>query len=128
MSNKDEMERIRRRHEQQLRARDPRKKQREHDRLVSKKFQKKNDTLGDVLQGIPVTWWGMILGGLLGFMAALVLGQVLKIRPIPQIDAFWAEYIWYTLIFFGVALGRLLGAALDWEKEDHDKMVIRGRR
>ena len=128
MSNKDEIERIRRLTERQLRARDPRNKQRKHDRLVSKKFQKKNDTLLDVLQEIPVTWWGMILGGLLGFMIALVLDKVLKVRPIPQLDAFWVEYIWYMLIFFGIAIGRLLGSVLDWQDEDHDKMVVRGRK
>jgi hypothetical protein len=58
----------------------------------------------------------------------MVLDRVLKIRPLPQIDAFWVEYIWYTLVLFGVAIGRLVGAALDWQAEDHDKMVVRGRK
>jgi hypothetical protein len=128
MSNKDEIDRIRRRRDRQLRARDPKKKQREHERRVSKKFKKKKVTVLDVLRDIPGKWWGLIIGGILGFTVALILDQVLKIKPIPQIDAFWVEYIWYTLILFGVAVGWVIGVVLDWQEEDHDKMVVRGRK
>lgn len=128
MSNQNDIERIRRLRERQLQARDPKKKQREHERRVSHKFEQKNDTLFEMLRQIPITWWGTILGGMLGFVIALVFDQVLKIRPIPQIDAFWTEYLWYMLVFVGIAVGRLLGAVLDWQGEDHDKLVVRGRK
>ena len=126
MSNQREIERIKRLLERQLRARSPKKAARAQPPGEKKKFEKKKLSLVEILQDIPVTWWGMILGGVLGFLIALVLAQVLKVRPIPQIDAFWTEYLWYTLIFFGIAIGRMLGAALDWQAEDHARLVVRG--
>ena len=123
----DEVERIRRIRERQLRARDPLKGQRKRDRITRSKFKKKNDTLGDMLREIPAKWWGMIIGGLVGFVIAFVLERILNVKLL-KIEAFWVEYLWYTLIFFGIAIGRGLAAAMDWAAEDHDKLVTRGRR
>lgn len=126
MSNRDELERLRRLRERQIAARNPHKKQLKHDQKVRGKFAKKNESLKDILAVISPTWWGTIIGGIVGFVLATVFHLVLRIKPL-KLDAFWVEYLWYTLVLFGVVIGRILGAALDWQDE-HEKTVVRGRR
>lgn len=124
MSDRDEIERIRRIRERQLAARDPTAAERRAQKQLASRYAHKKITLLDVVQNIPAKWWGMIIGGLLGFILALVLDQVLHVR-IPNVDAFWVEYMWYTLVFFGVAIGRGLAAAMDWSEDDHRMEVLR---
>ncbi|MBN1936207.1 MAG: hypothetical protein JW934_16180 [Anaerolineae bacterium] len=126
MSNKDELERLRRLRERQIASRNPHKKLLKHDEKVRGKFAKKSESWKEILAVIPTTWWGMIIGGIVGFILALVFHLVLKVKPL-KLEAFWVEYLWYTLILLGVAIGRMLGAALDWQ-DDHEKTVVRGRR
>jgi hypothetical protein len=91
MSNQqDEIERIRRIRERQLRARDPTAAQQKFQRQYAARYQKPKISIGDVLADIPAKWWGMILGGLLGFLIALVLDKVLHVKLV-NIDAFWVE-------------------------------------
>ena len=124
MSDRDEIERIRRIRERQIAARDPTAEERRVQKKVAARYKKQRITALDVVQNIPAKWWGMILGGLIGFIAALVLDKVLHVR-IPNVDAFWVEYMWYSLVFFGVAMGRGLAAAMDWSEDDYRMEVSR---
>jgi hypothetical protein len=124
MSDRDEIERIQRIRERQLRSRDPTAAQRKVQRQVAARYRPSKVTLRDVMAHIPAKWWGMIVGGLVGFVLALVLDQVLHVRLV-HIDAFWVEYMWYSLVFFGIALGRGLAAAMDWSEDDYDALVGR---
>lgn len=123
MSDHDEIERIRRIRDRQLAARDPRAEVRRVQKKMASRYTKKRITLLDVLENIPAKWWGMIIGALVGFALALVLDKVLHVR-IPNAEGFWVEYMWYTLVFFGIAMGRGLAMAMDWSDEDYDKMVL----
>jgi hypothetical protein len=123
-SERDEIERIRRIRERQLRARDPLAREREWQQNIARRQQKGKITFWDVLANIPAKWWGMILGALVGFVLALVLDRVLHVRLV-NVDAFWVEYMWYALIFFGIVMGRGLAMAIDWGEEDYDMLVRR---
>jgi hypothetical protein len=123
-SERNEMERIRRIRERQLKARDPLAREREWQQNIARRQKKGNITFWDVLGNIPAKWWGMILGALVGFLLALVLDRVLHVRLV-NVDAFWVEYMWYALIFFGIVMGRGLAMAVDWGEEDYDMLVRR---
>jgi hypothetical protein len=124
MSERDEIERLRRLRERQLAARDPTAKDRQFQKTLASRYVKKRVTLIDVVSNIPAKWIGTILGGVIGFILALVLDQVLHLR-LPNVSGFWVEYIWYSLVFLGVAMGRGLAAAIDWSEEDYDHLVLR---
>ena len=121
---RDEIERILRIRERQLRARDPLAREKKEQQLAAARYKKQKITVQDVLSNIPAKWWGMIIGGLVGFILALVLDQVLHVKLV-KIDAFWVEYMWYSLVFFGVVMGRGLAMAVDWSEDDYDKLVMR---
>ena len=125
MSNRnDDPERIQRIRERQLRARDPLASQRKSQRLAATRYTPTKVTFREVMREIPGKWRGMIIGGFVGFILALILDRVLHIR-LPKFDAFWASYVWYSLIVFGVIVGRVLAMAMDWSEEDYDKLVQR---
>ncbi len=87
MSDQDKIERDRRIRDQQLRRRDPKARDRRTLQRISASYRRKRKqiTLQDVLKDIPGKWWGMILGGIIGTIGALVLGA--------QIEASWEEYL-----------------------------------
>jgi hypothetical protein len=120
----DDLERIRRIRDRQLRARDPLAAQRKSQRLAATRYTRPKVSFRDVMRDIPGKWRGMIIGGFIGFLLALVLDRVLHLR-FPKISTFWASYVWYSLIAFGVILGRVLAMAMDWSEEDYDKLVRR---
>ena len=118
MSNrKDEIERIQRIRDQQIRARDPRAHDRKRQQKVSARRSEKKFSFQDLLRSIPTKWWGMIIGGIIGLVFAIVLNKVV------ETEASWMEYVWYVIVLFGVAIGRGVGAAMDWSEEDHKKLV-----
>jgi len=121
-SDRDEIERMRRIRERQLHARDPLAKEKEFQRRVAGRRTETRFALSRVFEALPAKWWGMILGGLCGFVVALVLDRVLHIKVV-NVDAFWANYLWYGLIFAGVVIGRGLAMSLSWSEEDYDKLV-----
>ena len=123
-SERDEVERIRRIRERQLAARHPHAADRKRQQHISARYETSKVTVQDVLFNISAKWWGMIIGGSAGFVLALILDRVLHLR-LPKIDALWVEYVWYSLVFFGVVLGRGLARAMDWSEEDHEKLVLR---
>ena len=114
---KDEIERIQRIRDQQIRARDPRARDRKRQQRVSARYKEETFSFQDLLRSIPTKWWGMIIGGMIGLIAAIVLNKVV------ETEASWMEYVWYVVVLFGVAIGRGVGAAVDWSEEDHKKLV-----
>jgi hypothetical protein len=117
MSNRDEVERIQRIREQQLRARDPRARARKTQQKISVRHREETFLFQDLLRSIPAKWWGMIIGGMIGLIFAIVLNKAI------ETEASWMEYVWYGIVLFGIVLGRGVGAAVDWSEEDHKKLV-----
>ena len=118
MSNrKDEIERIQRIRDQQIRARDPRAHDRKRQQKVSARRSEKKFSFQDLLRSIPTKWWGMIIGGIIGLVAAIVLNKAI------EAEASWMEYVGYVIVLAGIVLGRGVGAAMDWSEEDHKKLV-----
>jgi hypothetical protein len=117
MSNRDEIERIKRIRDRQIRARDPRAQQREIQQKISARRREETFSLQDVLRNIPAKWWGMIIGGIIGLVVAVVLSKVI------ETEASWMEYVWYIVVLAGIVLGRGVGASVDWSEEDHEKLV-----
>jgi hypothetical protein len=117
MSNRDEIERIQRIRDQQIRARDPRSRDRKRHQRVGARYREEAFSFQDLLRSIPTKWWGMIVGGIIGLVFAIVLNKLV------ETEASWMEYVWYVIVLFGVALGRGVGAAMDWSEEDHKKLV-----
>jgi len=125
MSDREEIERIRRIRERQLAARDPTSAERRLHQEIAARRKPKKITFWDVMQNIPAKWWGMILGGIVGFILALILDQILQIQ-IPNVKGFWVEYMWYSLVFAGIAVGRGLAMAMDWSEDDY-RIEVKGR-
>jgi len=118
MSNRnDEIERIQRIRDQQVRARDPRAHDRKRHQRVSARYEEETFSFQDLLKSIPTKWWGMIIGGIIGLVFAIVLNKLV------ETDVSWIDYVWYLVVFACVVLGRGVGAAVDWSEEDHKKLV-----
>jgi integral membrane sensor domain MASE1 len=118
MSNRnDEIERIQRIRDQQIRARDPRARARKTQQKISARRREDTFSFQDLLRSIPAKWWGMIIGGVIGLVLAIVLSRAV------ETEASWVEYVWYVIVLVGIVLGRGVGAAMDWSEEDHEKLV-----
>jgi len=117
MSNRDEIERIKRIRDRQIRARDPRAQQREIQQKIKARHREEAFSLQDFLRNIPAKWWGMIIGGIIGLVVAIVLSKAI------ETEASWMDYAWYLVVFAGIVLGRGVGASVDWSEEDHEKLV-----
>lgn len=117
MSDRDEIERIQRIRDQQVRARDPRARDRKRQQKISARCREETFSLQDVLKNIPTKWWGMIIGGIIGLVVAIVLSKAI------ETEASWVEYVGYVIVLAGIVLGRGVGAAMDWSEEDHRKLV-----
>ncbi len=126
MGDQDEIERIKRIRARQLASRDPGKAERQREQLVSGRYHKENLTLVGMIRDIPAKWWGMIIGGLVGFFAALVLDRILHVQIFA--DATWSSFLWYILLLFGIAAGRAISMAMDWRADDQRELIDRGRR
>ena len=111
-SSEDEVRRLQRLQDQQIRDRDPTaKKVAQYQRTVSN-YQKrqKRITIGSVIRDLPAKIWFMIIGGL--------LGAVLAVALLIFIDAAWVQPLCLIVILFGLVSGRVMGAARDWGDED----------
>lgn len=107
----DERERLKRLREQQLRARNPKAKSEAQQRRIAEHHRKtaKPINLRTSLEYVPLRWWTMIIGALLG----LVIGVWLNVL----VDAAWTRTAILILMFAGIALGRLTGALLEWRSD-----------
>jgi hypothetical protein len=118
MSNRnDEIERIQRIREQQIRARDPRAHAKKTQQKVRARYKKEEFSFQDMLSNLPSKWWGMFIGGIAGVILAIVFSQAV------ETEASWVGYVGYLIVFAGIVLGRGVGAAVDWSEEDHEKLV-----
>lgn len=117
MSDKNEIDRLERLREQQLRARDPKKKDRQQARMISEKYRRRKKlTLGDIVKEIRGGWWGILVGGLVGAALGLLLQR--------QLDT--SSLVLYLLILIGIVVGRVVGMVADWREEDYSRLG-RGR-
>ena len=119
MSDKDEIERLKRIRDRQIRARDPQAKDREIQHRIATRYKKPKLTVKSIIEDIPGKWQGTILGAILGIIIAIAINVLL------DFEAAWMEYVVYLIIFICAAMGRALGAAMDWREEDHEKLVKR---
>jgi hypothetical protein len=115
----DEIERIRRIRDRQLRLRDPRTREHKVQRKAAARYRPQKVTLGGAIQEIPGKWLGTVVGGLLGVLLAVLFDLLVAA------DEWWMRYVPYAIAFAGLALGRMLGAILDWQEGDHDALVKR---
>ncbi|HLF26945.1 MAG TPA: hypothetical protein VJG32_11460 [Anaerolineae bacterium] len=106
----DELERLRRIREQQLRARDPTVKDKAFYGTVSARRKHDKLTLGGILKDFEHKWTWMFAGGILGLIIALVLAATVK--------ATWVPLVAGAIIFAGLVVGRVLGAVMDWRNDD----------
>jgi hypothetical protein len=113
----DEIERIQRIRDQQIRARDPRARDRKRQQKISARYREETFSFQDLLRSIPVKWWGMLIGGIVGLVLAIALNKAI------ETEASWMEYVGYVVVLAGIVLGRGVGAAMDWSEEDHKKLV-----
>lgn len=113
-SQEDEVRRLQRLRDEQLRDRDPNaKKNAQYKRVViNYQSRQKRITLGSVINDLPAKFWFMIIGGLLGVVLALVL-LILIAEP-------WVKTVGLIAVLFGLVSGRVMGAARDWGSEDWD--------
>ena len=108
----DERERLKRLRAQQLRARNPNAMSEAQQHRISEHHRKyaKPINLRTSLKYVPLRWWTMIIGALLGLSVGIWLHLL--------IEASWTRTALFLLIFAGLALGRLAGALLEWRSDD----------
>jgi Flp pilus assembly protein TadB len=107
----DERERLKRLRERQLRARNPNAKAEAQQRRISEHHGKtaKPINLRTTLDYVPLRWWTMVIGALLG----LVIGVWLNVL----VDASWTRTVLLIFILVGIVLGRLAGTLLEWRSD-----------
>jgi len=106
----DEIERLRRLRDRQLADRDPHAKDKRFYQDVSHRRKGKKFSLSNIVADFQAKWTWMLVGGIIGAVAALAMVLVFKEK--------WAEYVGYGFIVFGIVMGRLFGAVRDWGDED----------
>ena len=112
MSDKDEIERIKRIRDEQIRVRyDPDEKKARYDRISVQRRQGAKVTFGSVLKDVPDKIWWSLAGGLIGLVFTLIL---LRLPDPPS----YALYIGLAGIAFGLVVGFILGKQRDSGKED----------
>ncbi len=106
MSQNDEVERIKRIRDQQIRARDPEAPLRKRDQRISQQLKTgQRYTLKNIYADIPSSIWWMLgmallaMGGGLGFM--LIVREP------------WSIYVLIFLTLFGAVIGRIIGQLID---------------
>lgn len=115
----DEIERIRRIRDRQLQLRDPTAKGRRVQGRVAARYTPQKLTLSDAIREIPGKWLGMLMGGLIGILVGVLFDLLIAV------DDWWVRYVPYVIAFAGFAVGRMLGAVLDWREQDHEALVRR---
>lgn len=112
-SQNDEVERLKRIRDQQLKARDPQKKVRktQHNIATRYKSSRKQETAKSVMADIPKKWLGFVGGLFLGFLVLMVLPSFL--------DSNWTDLIGIGVMvilgFFGFAVGQAADAKAELE-------------
>lgn len=119
MSKKDdELERLKRIREQQIRARDPHAKEKKYHGTVSGKYRRKRKqvtfrgALKDELGAIPHKWRGLAIGVTLGVIVLIVLLVTVESARTPIIGVL-------IIVFLAIA-GFFIGEAFDWRDKMSD--------
>jgi VIT1/CCC1 family predicted Fe2+/Mn2+ transporter len=114
MGSNDEVERLKRLRDQQLRARDPQKKQKQLQHNISKRYRQSREPFSfkKFWQDVDQKWRGLLIGGFLGFL-------VLVLLPI-FVDSAWTELIGIAVILFLMLMGFAIGQAADARDELRD--------
>lgn len=112
----DEIERLERLRERQLKARDPLAKQRRIERKVTARRRKlkKQESLLSILTDVPRKWQGVVIGALAGMLISIVLTMA--------VEATWAEYAGLGAVLFLVLVGYSIGQGLDARDELRELM------
>ncbi len=108
MSNgNQEQERLKRLKEQQLRARNPKKKQQQFQRMTAQRERKKDRSysLGRAWRDIPHIWRYSVYGFMLGVLVLVVL-------PLLW-DSPWTQFCSFAAILVLTIFGGMVGNAID---------------
>jgi hypothetical protein len=110
----DEVERLKRLRDQQLKARDPHKKQQKLQHGISVRYRKSREPfeLKKVWLEVDKKWRGLLIGGFLGFIVLVILPNF--------VDPPWAEVAGVAAIVFLMLIGFAIGQAADARDELHD--------
>ena len=110
----DEVERFKRLRDQQLRARDPQKKQQQLQHNISKRYKQSREPFSftKIWQEVEHKWRGILIGGFLGFILLIILPNFL--------DSGWAEVVGVGAIFLLMIIGFAIGQAADARDELRD--------
>ena len=126
MSNRsDELERLKRLREQQIRSRDPKAKEKQTQAKVTarrRKLGRRNASfqymMRDMLGDLPYKFWGAIIGALLGTVISIILALV------------WEDIAMVAIVGLAVTLiltliGVVFGHSFDWRAEVTDELKDR---
>lgn len=111
-TNNDELERLKRLREQQIRTRyDPNEKKAKYEQISYQKRQGTRVTGRSVLKDIPDKVWWALAGGVIGLIFLFILT---RIPDMPD----YGPLIGLGGILFFMVIGWVLGAARDTGKDD----------
>lgn len=112
MSDKNEVERLKRLQEQQIKTRyDPNEKKAKYDQISVQRRKPQQVTTRSVLKDIPDQVWWSLIGGLIGLAFYLI---VTNLPGMPS----YGSLIGVAGIVFGLVVGFVLGKARQSGKED----------
>jgi VIT1/CCC1 family predicted Fe2+/Mn2+ transporter len=109
-----EVERLKRLRDQQLKARDPHKKQQKLQHSISTRYRESREpfSLTKIWQEVEQKWRGLLIGGFLGFIVLAILPSFL--------ESAWAGLIVVGAILFLMLIGFAIGQAADSRDELRD--------
>jgi hypothetical protein len=113
-SGNDEVERLKRLRDQQLKARDPHKKQQKLQHGISTRYRESREpfSFAKIWQEVDHKWRGLLIGGFLGFVILIILPNF--------VESAWTELIGIGAIFFLMLIGFAIGQAADARDELRD--------
>ncbi|OGO15602.1 MAG: hypothetical protein A2Z14_15125 [Chloroflexi bacterium RBG_16_48_8] len=113
-NNNDELERLKHLRDQQLRARDPHKKQQQLQYNISRRYRESREpfNLKKMWREVEHKWRGLILGGFFGFVLLVALPHF--------VDSEWTELIGFGALLFLMLIGAAIGQAADARDELRD--------
>jgi len=109
----EELERVKRIRDQQISQRDPRARDKAFYGQISQRRRGRKLTFQSVIKDFQAKWLWMLLGGLIGAVVAVLFTWMIQAK--------WAEYIGYVIVFAGIVIGRVFGTVMDWRDDDWDK-------
>jgi hypothetical protein len=111
-TNNDEIERLKRLREQQIRTRyDPNEKRAKYEQISYQRRQGTKVTGRSILKDIPDQIWWSLIGGLVGLVFLVI---IVNLPGVPS----YGSTIGVVAIVFGLAVGFILGKARQSGKED----------